>query len=54
MELTVEQQFAIKAFEVQVKSLSREDAQKQLIELYTKLVVKEIIYKELIKKQWGV
>jgi hypothetical protein len=54
MELTVEQQFAIKAFKVQAKSLSREDAQRQLIELYTELIVKENIYKELIKKQWGV
>jgi hypothetical protein len=52
-ELSLEQQFNIRAFSEQVKSLDREQAQEFLVDLYRQMVVKERMYQSFLKQQLG-
>lgn len=53
VELTLEQQFGLRSFETQVKLMSREQAQDFLVKLYEQMMVREAMYKQLLKKDWG-
>lgn len=53
IELSLEQQFSIRSFETQVQKMSHEQAQDFLIKLYEQMMVREAMYKELLKHQWG-
>jgi acyl-CoA-binding protein len=48
-QLTMEQQFKLRMFEDQVKGLSQEQAQEYLIELFRQMMVKDNLFKNLIK-----
>lgn len=52
-QLTLEQQFSLRSFETQVERMSREQAQQFLIKLYEQMMLKETMYKQFIKHQWG-
>ncbi len=52
-ELSLEQQFNIRSFENQVKKMSHEQAQDFLIQLYEEMLVRENMYKDFLKHQWG-
>jgi len=52
--LSLEQQFSIRAFETQVDSMSLEQAQQLLKDLYRQMLVRENIYQHLLKHQWGI
>lgn len=52
-ELSLEQQFSLRSFQDQVEQMSREQAQNFLIGLYKSMLVRETMYKELLKHQWG-
>jgi predicted HD phosphohydrolase len=54
IELSLEQQFNIRSFETQVQQMSHEQAQDFLIKLYEQMVVREAMYKEMLKKAWGI
>jgi hypothetical protein len=54
IKLTVEQEFNIKAFEVQVKALSQLQAQEMLIYMYRDMLMKESIYKGFLMQSLGV
>jgi hypothetical protein len=51
--LSLEQQFNLRSFETQVQQMSHEQAQEFLIELYEQMILRENMYKEFIKHQWG-
>ncbi|NJL83063.1 MAG: NblA-related protein [Chloroflexaceae bacterium] len=53
LELSLEQKFSIRSFETQVQKMSREQAQEFLVKLYEQMMVRENMYKEFIKHQWG-
>jgi predicted HD phosphohydrolase len=53
MELSLEQQFNVRSFQTQVDKMSREQAQEFLIKLYEQMIVRENMYKEFVKHQWG-
>ena len=53
IELSLEQKFNIRSFETQVQQMSHEQAQEFLIKLYEQMIVRENMYKEFIKHQWG-
>ncbi|MGF1477917.1 MAG: NblA/ycf18 family protein [Cyanophyceae cyanobacterium] len=53
-QLTLEQQFNVRSFETQVKRMSREQAQDFLVKLYEQMMLRENMYKEFIKHQWGI
>lgn len=52
-KLSLEQQFSIRSFWIQVQEMSREEAQNSLIELYEQMIVRENMYNALLKYQWG-
>jgi len=53
-KLSTEQEFNVRAFEVQVKGLSQEQSHKMLVDLYRTMIVKETIYKGFLVQQLGV
>jgi hypothetical protein len=53
-ELSLEQQFNIRSFASQVQNMSREEVQELLVKLYEEMILRENIYKEVIKHQWGI
>jgi hypothetical protein len=53
IELSLEQQFNIRSFQTQVEKMSREQAQDFLIKLYEQMIVRENMYKEFLKHEWG-
>lgn len=54
IKLTIEQEFNIRAFSEQVKSLTKEQSQEFLVELYRQMMVKETYYKSFLMQQLGV
>lgn len=52
-ELSLEQQFTLHAFKNQVDQMSLEQAQDFLVKLYEQMMVRETLYKAVIKHQWG-
>lgn len=53
VELSLEQEFNLRSFADQVQYMSREQAQDFLVNLYKQMMVKETMYKEFIKHEWG-
>jgi len=51
--LSLEQQFNLRSFETQVQKMSHQQAQEFLIDLYQQMMVRENLYKEFLKHQWG-
>ncbi len=47
--LSLEQQFRLKLYQEQVKSLSHEQAQQYLVEVLRQMMVKENLLKQLLK-----
>ncbi|NEO71886.1 NblA/ycf18 family protein [Moorena sp. SIO3H5] len=53
VELSLEQKFNLRSFESQVQKMSREQAQEFLIKLYEQMMMRETMYKEVLKHDWG-
>lgn len=53
-ELTMEQQFSLRSFESQVNQMSRKQAQEFLIKLYTQMMLREVLYKKIIRHEWKI
>lgn len=53
-ELSLEQKFSLRTFADQVQHMSREQAQEFLLKLYEHMMLKENIYKSLMKYEWGI
>jgi hypothetical protein len=53
IELSLEQEFNIRSFELQARQMSHEQAQEFLVELYHQMVLREATYKQLLLNQWG-
>lgn len=52
IELTLEQEFSLRSFTDQVQQMSREQAQEFLILHYKQMMIREMMYKEILKQQW--
>lgn len=52
-ELSLEQKFSLRSFETQVKQMSQQQAQEFLVQLYEQMIIRENMYKDFIKHQWG-
>ncbi len=48
-QLSIEQQFRLQVLSEQVQNLSQEEAQKYLLEMFRQMMVKENLFKHLIK-----
>lgn len=49
----MEQQFNIVAFEQRIKSLKIDDLQRFTVDFYRQSIVREAMYKEMLKQGWG-
>lgn len=54
VELTVEQKFALKSFEIETEKMSKEQAQHFLVKLYEQMLVREAMYLHFLRAQWGI
>ncbi|MGK7927714.1 MAG: NblA/ycf18 family protein [Spirulina sp.] len=52
-QLSLEQEFNLKKFSDRVQNLSREQAQELLVELSRQMMIKENLYKQLLKPYLG-
>jgi hypothetical protein len=52
-DLSLEQQFNVRSFEHQVRTMSHEQTQEFLVNLYRQMMLQENSYKNLLKHQWG-
>jgi hypothetical protein len=52
-ELTLEQQFDLCSFSLQVQQLNHEQSQELLIKLYETILVREAMYKNILKHEWN-
>lgn len=48
-QLTVEQQFKLKVLSEEVRTLSKEKAQEYLLEMFRQMMVKDNLFKQLLK-----
>jgi hypothetical protein len=53
-ELSLEQQFNLRQFESQVAKMSREQAQQFLVKLYEQMIMRETLYKQFLRHEWGI
>jgi hypothetical protein len=53
IQLSLEQEFNIRAFEVEVQHMPPEKVQAALKKLYRYMIVRETMYKQLLKHQWN-
>ncbi|MBW4514548.1 MAG: NblA/ycf18 family protein [Timaviella obliquedivisa GSE-PSE-MK23-08B] len=54
VELSLEQKFSLRSFETQVERMSHEQAQDFLVKLYEQMMVRETMYKNFLKHEWGI
>jgi Phycobilisome degradation protein nblA len=52
IELTLEQEFSIRNFVDQVQQMSHEQAQEFLILQHKHMIVREMMYQEILKQNW--
>lgn len=52
-ELSLEQQFNLRSFETQARKMSQEQAQDFLVKLYEQMIIREVVYKQLMGHRWG-
>ncbi|EKU96230.1 Phycobilisome degradation protein nblA [Leptolyngbya sp. PCC 7375] len=53
-QLSLEQQFELKAFEQQVEQLSHEDAQILLVKLKELMLFQNASFSQILKEAWGI
>jgi hypothetical protein len=53
VELSLEQQFSLRAFSEQVKDLSQEQAQSFLVDMYQQMIIKEKMYQNFLRQGLG-
>ena len=53
-QLSLEQEFELRKFADQVRTLSPEQAQDLSLELYRRMMLKDNLYEELLKDYWGI
>lgn len=52
--LSLEQEFSLKKVSNQIKALSPQQAQELIVELQRQIMIKDNLYKKLIKHEWGI
>ncbi len=53
-KLTLEQEFSLRKIATQAKALSRQQAQELIVELQRQMMMKDNLYKQLIKHEWEI
>lgn len=53
-QMSLEQEFDLRIFADQVKQMSREQAQEFLINLQKTMIIRDNLYREILKNSWGI
>ena len=53
-KLSLEQEFTLRRFADQVRTLSLEQAQDLSLELYRQMMLKDNLYEDLMQEYWGI
>lgn len=53
-QLSLEQEFNLRTFTDQVQQMSREQAQEYLITLQRTMMVRDNLYRDILKNSWGI
>ena len=53
-KLTLEQEFSLRKIATQAKALSHQQAQELIVELQRQMMMKDNLYKQLIKHEWEI
>ncbi len=53
-QLSLEQEFDFRMFADQVRTLSPEQSQDLSLELYRQMMIKDNLYREILKDYWGI
>ena len=53
MNLSLEQEFSLRSFTEEVRRMSREQAQEFLIKLREQMMLRENMYQDFLKQEWG-
>jgi hypothetical protein len=53
LTLSLEQKFSLRSFETQVQHMNREQAQDFLVKLYAQMMMRETMYRHILKQEWG-
>jgi Phycobilisome degradation protein nblA len=53
-QLSLEQEFSHRSFADQVERMSREQAQEFLIKFHEEMMVRENLYRDMLKSSWGI
>ncbi len=52
IKLTLEQEFSLRSFADQVQRMSREHAQDLLLVQYKHMMIRDMMYQEILKQDW--
>jgi hypothetical protein len=53
VKLTIEQKFHLRKVADQTKALSQQQAQELIVELQRQLMMKDNLFKQMLKHEWG-
>ncbi len=53
-KLSLEQEFSLRRFADQIRTLSPEQVQDLSLELYRQMMLKDNLYEEILKDYWGI
>lgn len=54
VQLSLEQQFNLRSFESQVMKMSHTQAQQFLVKMYEQMIIKETLYKQVLRHSLGI
>ncbi|MEB3283535.1 MAG: NblA/ycf18 family protein [Lyngbya sp.] len=52
--ISLEQEFQVQSFARQVETISKEEAKELLVDLYKSTIIRENLFREIIKESWGI
>ncbi|ERT08034.1 phycobilisome degradation nblA family protein [Lyngbya aestuarii BL J] len=52
--ISLEQEFQVQSFARKVDTISKEEAKELLIDLYKSTIIRENLFREIIKESWGI
>ncbi|MDY7022659.1 MAG: NblA/ycf18 family protein [Cyanobacteriota bacterium] len=52
--MSLEQQFKVQSFARKVETISPEEAKELLVDLYKSTIIRENLFREILKDTWGI
>ncbi|WP_413165304.1 NblA/ycf18 family protein [Capilliphycus salinus ALCB114379] len=52
--ISLEQEFQVQSFARKVETISQDEAKQLLVDLYKSTIIRENLFREIIKESWGI